>query len=104
MKGNTKVKIIGEDAVTVKKYTKIKFTDALSGIGVIEAIVSSYKDLPDEARIEEWPLPRQWENVELIAREYTVSIDKSRKDLMFAYDKDRTNGILYLGYFNEGIV
>jgi hypothetical protein len=40
-----------------------------------------------------------WENIELICKNY---FDKY--DLMFAFDEDRSNGILYLGHFNDGVV
>jgi hypothetical protein len=43
--------------------------------------------------------PKQWKNIELISKNY---FDKY--DLMFAYDENRSGGILYLGHFNDGIV
>jgi len=44
--------------------------------------------------------PHEFENIELICRDY----GDSEKDLLFAYNKDRNRGILYLGHFNDGIV
>jgi hypothetical protein len=43
--------------------------------------------------------PKQWENIELICKNYSTQYD-----LMFAYDEYRQHGILYLGHFNDGIV
>jgi hypothetical protein len=43
--------------------------------------------------------PKQCKNIELISKNY---FDKY--DLMFAFDEDRSNGILYLGHFNDGII
>ena len=43
--------------------------------------------------------PTLRENIELICKNYAAKFD-----LMFAYDEDRNNGVLYLGHFNDGIV
>jgi hypothetical protein len=43
--------------------------------------------------------PKDWENVELICRNYFQALD-----LMYAYDNDRNKGTVYLGHFNDGIV
>lgn len=43
--------------------------------------------------------PREYKNIELICVNYS-----SYRDLMFAYDDDRSEGYLYLGHFNDGIV
>jgi uncharacterized secreted protein with C-terminal beta-propeller domain len=43
--------------------------------------------------------PKQWENIELICKNYSTQYD-----LMFAFDYNRQHGILYLGHFNDGIV
>lgn len=86
----TKVTIIGETASTVKKYTKIKFIKVLTG---------SYKI--DTAMNGLWSKPNDWDNIELICRNYADGMD-----LMFAYDSAeyRADGVLYVGYFNEGLV
>jgi hypothetical protein len=85
----TKVTIIGEHASTAKKYTKIKFIKVLTG---------SYEVA--KAGVD-WSGPTNWDNIELICREYADGMD-----LMFAYDDAdcRTDGVLYIGYFNEGLV
>jgi hypothetical protein len=43
--------------------------------------------------------PKQWKSIELISKNYF-----NKYDLMFAYDENRSRGILYLGHFNDGIV
>ena len=55
----------------------------------------SSKDKIESARTT----PFEWKNIELIAEQYSGDLD-----LMFAYDNDRSNGIVFLGYFNDGIV
>ena len=85
----TKVTIIGEHASTVKKYTKIKF---------IKVLTSSYEVAKAGS---EWSGPDSWNNIELICRGYADGMD-----LMFCYDDAdcREDGVLYIGYFNEGLV
>ena len=41
----------------------------------------------------------RWENIELICKNY-----QNTYDLMFAYDDNRHEGILFLGHFNDGVV
>ena len=84
----TKVTIIGEPASTVKKYTHIKF---------IKSLISGYKF--ETFSMRNWSKPSAWDNIELICRNYAEGMD-----LMFAYDDSRKDGILYVGYFNEGLV
>ena len=43
--------------------------------------------------------PERWENIELICKNY-----QNTCDLMFAYDDNRHEGILFLGHFNDGVV
>lgn len=44
--------------------------------------------------------PNVWEVIELVCRDYTLGYD-----LMFCYNKSsRSNGVAYLGNFNDGIV
>jgi len=43
--------------------------------------------------------PKKWENIELICKNHF-----NKYDLMFAFDEDRNNGVLYLGHFNDGVV
>lgn len=44
--------------------------------------------------------PKSYENIELICKDF----EGYGFDLMFAYNEDRNQGILYLGHFNDGIV
>ena len=44
--------------------------------------------------------PREWKNIELICKDY---LGKGF-DFMYAYNDDRQDGFLHLGYFNDGIV
>ena len=46
-----------------------------------------------------------WDNIELICKNYDGG-DNDSLDLMFAYDNDgeRSDGVLYLGYFNDGVI
>jgi hypothetical protein len=86
----TKVTIIGQEFKAPKKYTKIKFLQVLTG---------NYKI--DDATTGHWSNPADWDNIELICRNYADG-----KDLMFCYDSPefRADGVLYIGYFNEGLV
>ena len=79
----TKVIILGEEPQ--KQGKKIEFKKAYISNGEIE-----------DSETE----PCDWQNIELICEKYT----NSGLDLMFAYDTSRKNGILYFGYFNDGIV
>ncbi len=42
--------------------------------------------------------PDEFENIELVCLNY----DESGYDLMFAYDRLRNDGLLFLGYWNDG--
>jgi len=78
----TKVTIYGE-VPDKKELKKIEFIKCLD-----------FNEIAD-AETE----PSEWENIELICRKYTSF------DLMFAYDGGkRSDGCLYLGHFNDGIV
>jgi hypothetical protein len=44
--------------------------------------------------------PSDFENIELICKNYRGE----NIDLLFVYNDDRRKGLLYLGYFNDGIV
>jgi len=44
--------------------------------------------------------PSNWKNIELISKNYSPDLG----DCMFAYDDDKTEGILYFGQWNDGVV
>lgn len=49
-------------------------------------------------------MPKDWANIELIAREYTM-FRGEQVDLIFAYNDDRHyECALYLGHWNDGVV
>lgn len=78
----TKVVIIGEQSIEAPKK-KIEFVKYFTKVGLSDA----------------GSLPKQYENIELISLDYC-----SGYDLMFAYGKHRSLGLLYLGHFNDGVV
>ena len=86
----TKVTIIGEEIKAVKKYTHIKFLQVLTGAYTVNYTSDGG-----------WCEPNEWNHIELICKNYS-----NGKDLMFAYDEAdyRNDGVLYIGYFNEGTV
>lgn len=43
--------------------------------------------------------PSEYEHIELIAKECCGVYD-----VMFAYNDDRSDGVIYLGLFNDGVV
>lgn len=82
----TKVIILGED--TPKTGKKIEFLRELNIEFEFECIKSN---------------PYDWDNIELICKNYE-EVGDNGTDLMFAYDVDRSLGVLFLGHFNDGIV
>lgn len=47
--------------------------------------------------------PADYENIKLICKNY-LRYDENDLDLIFAWDSNPNNGVLYLGKFNDGIV
>ena len=43
--------------------------------------------------------PGSYRNIEIICTDY-----EDNEDLMFAYDQHRSNGCLYLGHWNDGVI
>ena len=79
----TKVIILGE--TTSKKELK-----------PIEFVKSIYEEISDTTST-----PPNYDFIELIAKNYY----ENNYDLMFAYNENnRSDGSLYYGYFNDGIV
>ena len=80
----TKVIILGEDAPEQPKKP-IKFVYFLNQGHKFDTGVA---------------YPNCFANIELICSNY---LNKGF-DLMFAYDDNRNNGVLYLGHINDGVV
>jgi hypothetical protein len=80
----TKCIVIGEQTTEVKKKP-IEFEKALN-------INSEFKDTNTT--------PNKFKNIELICKSYSTS---QFGDIMFAYNDNRYEGILYLGKWNDGV-
>ena len=78
----TKVTIIGE-ATPIQKKKPIEFVKSID--------VDTNPPTRSSANM--------WNNIELICKDYGDGYD-----LMFAYNKIRSDGIAYLVHFNDGIV
>jgi hypothetical protein len=52
--------------------------------------------------------PEDYANVELLVKGYQYTREKSihigKHDLMLAFDESRSDGILFIGQFNDGVV
>ena len=83
----TKVIILGQEPKEEKKLKPIYFQQFL-------------KRSIDNGFCRECSDPKEWDNIELISLNYT----EDGLDLMYAYDKRRNEGYLYLGHFNDGVV
>ncbi len=94
----TKVKVLDNQ----KKC--IVFKEVLTGNGV--------------AKMGVFTAPSKYQNIELICKRYFKNsiipehqvlaakhqVNPNNYDVMFAYNEDRNRGVLYLGYFNDGVV
>ena len=78
----TKVIILGQEPNKEKKKP----------IEFIKVIHEEYLQISEITH-----LPKNWENIELIAK-------GKGYDIMYAYDHNRNKGRLYLGHFNDGVV
>ena len=87
----TKVIILGEK----EEKTNKKPIEFVSYVGNIKDKVSIVEDLADD------DVPSTYDNIELVCKNYI-----NKMDLMFAFfdTGTRSNGLLYLGYFNDGVV
>ena len=82
----TKVTILGEQPIEQEKK-KIVFCRRVDvACGHISGVIGLK--------------PHEFQNIELIRRKQTPR----DYDIMFAYNKDRRAGGIYLGHFNDGIV
>lgn len=77
----TKVIVIGGD---VREKKPIEFVTAWTQKNTIE--ISGIQ-------------PNSYKNIELISQDYFDGFD-----LMFAYDSNRSDGTVFLGHFNDGVV
>lgn len=84
----TKVIVIGEQPKEENELKPIEF--------VYQLIESKGKPRIEKAGA----LPFMWNNIELISKSQSIDF----YDMMFAYDNDRSRGIIYLGHFNDGVV
>lgn len=87
----TKCTIIGDTTSPTKKPTPIQFIKYTIG---------------DVAIGGEWMTttskPEDWDNIELICGN---NFNQQFYDIMYAYDEgNRSDGILVLGYWNDGVV
>lgn len=85
---STKVTIIGQEPTQERKLKPIEFVKHVS-ITKSELGVNDYETEP-----------KDWLNIELVSK----SNNKKYYDIMFAYDDDRSDGTIYLGYFNDGVI
>ena len=75
------------------KYKHIKFINAITAdLDASMDIFYAYK------------APKDYSYIELICKDYAES--GNSMDLMFAYNNadDRSTGVLYIGYWNEGTI
>ena len=83
----TKVTVLGQEPKEEKKLKPIEFKE--------------------QCNYNEWHhvqfKPKEFAYIELISKSF---VDKNdiNLDLMFAYDGRRSDGMLFLGHFNDGVV
>lgn len=79
----TKIVILSQEPEE-KEKKKIEFVNMLNPVhGILKATIN----------------PNNYEYIELICRNYSPEFD-----IMFAYDDDRSKGVLFIGHFNDGVV
>jgi hypothetical protein len=82
-------RIIGDTTSPTKKPIPIQFIKYSSGI------LNNDYWMPVDCK------PTDWQNIELISG---IRNNKQYYDIMFAYDDDRSNGVVILGHWNDGVV
>lgn len=84
--------IIGEEGEEVKsiKLTPIVFERSLSASFNINKYINTN--------------PNSFDYLELICKNYNQEQGDKKRDLIFAYNDIRSEGILYIGKWNDGIV
>ena len=68
----------------------------------IEFIKRLKKSTGESCKAESFP--NEYENIELISRSFILDVVGEKLDIMFAYDVDRTNGNIYFGHWNDGVI
>lgn len=79
--------IIGEDKKAGVKVKVIEFKEAV------------YSEIRDPYISSAGCHPNRYDHIELVRKG-----NSKFYDIMFAYMNDRSDGILYLGHWNEGVV
>ena len=79
----TKCIVLGEQPTEVKKKP-IEFVKCLN----VDLVYNKPSSLPNS-----------FKNLELICKNYSGSV----YDMIFAYQEDRGIGVLYFGYWNDGV-
>ena len=46
-----------------------------------------------------YTLPTEWKNIILLSK----GLSKDKYDIMYAYDDNSEDGIVYIGYWNDGV-
>ena len=88
----TKCTIIGTTTPTTKKPIPIQFIKySARAVGGEEWITANFNTV-------------YWKNIELISGVRNENRYRPCYDVMFAYDDDRSNGVVILGFWNDGIV
>lgn len=83
----TKCVVLGEDNQEEKKLKPIEFVFRDGGNLSV-------------GRVKPSLMPSNWKNIELVSR----SNNKYKcYDIMFAYDNDRSRGVIYFGWWNDGV-
>ena len=89
----TTCKIIGDTPPPTRKPTPIQFHKFSAGV------VGNNNWMPIDCK------PTDWKNIELISGiDRRNNTYKTCYDIMFAYDEDRSMGVVILGYWNDGVV
>jgi len=87
--------------IKTKDMTKCIVLGEEPEVRMLKPIEFKYSFLSNLERKEAKRSPSQFENIELICRQYSTN---GIFDLMFAFDEDRKYGIIYLGHWNDGVV
>lgn len=84
----TKCIVIGQENAEPKKLKPIEFVKKTTGHLKESKLLKA-----------DWP-PSSYANIELISK----SLDPNFYDTMFAYNRSREAGMIYYGYWNDGVV